>query len=191
MDTIEKKDALEEIRDKCAAYNTALEESDKAVASARAAVAAAKTALEDAADQVDATDFAAAKQRVAEAETALERAEMRKRHIAENGAVPEEEIKAAVSEYRSQIRALNTAACREIETTLEALALSVKAKNVEARNISMKLRELSTITGADIGEIPGICNGHYIWATGFIESPVRIAIVKDNYQDLHHFAQNV
>ena len=189
MEDFQKKDALEEIQSKYHAYNAALDEARKVVVEARGRLNEAITAVSNAADLDNAAVFTEAKQKMLSAETALEMAELRENHISAKSPVPYDEICAAIADYRQQIADLNSDACREIISVLTALNAFVKEKNAAAKEISIKLRSITELTGVDAGQSSGFVSGYYIWAAEFLKTPIKIPCVERNYSDLHRFAR--
>lgn len=185
-----KKDALEIIQGKVESFTTELTKANAAVEKAQAKVSAAQAAKEDAADQNDAAAFAAAKKQLAEAETALEMATMRKTRLVEKGAVPPEEVAAAKKEYDRQILEINAKACREIIDRLTALNDIIDTANAEARKVYFKKKQLCELMGIEFNPIMGShVWGNYIAASSFRFWPSNAKIRNDG--NLQRFAAQV
>ena len=185
-----KKDALEIIQGKVESFTTELTKANAAVEEAQAKVSAAQAAKEDAADQNDAAAFAAAKKQLAEAETALEMATMRKTRLVEKGAVPPEEVAAAKKEYDRQILEINAKACREIIDRLTALNDIIDTANAEARKVYFKEKQLCELMGIEFNPIMGShVWGNYIAASSFRSWPSNAKIRNDG--NLQRFAAQV
>ena len=185
-----KKDALEIIQGKVESFTTELTKANAAVEEAQAKVSAAQAAKEDAADQNDAAAFAAAKKQLAEAETALEMATMRKTRLVEKGAVPPEEVAAAKKEYDRQILEINAKACREIIDRLTALNDIIDTANAEARKVYFKEKQLCELMGIEFNPIMGShVWGNYIAASSFRSWPSNAKIRTDG--NLQRFAAQV
>lgn len=185
-----KKDALEIIQGKVESFTTELTKANAAVEEAQAKVSAAQAAKEDAADQNDAAAFAAAKKQLAEAETALEMATMRKTRLVEKGAVPPEEVAAAKKEYDRQILEINAKACREIIDRLTALNDIIDTANAEARKVYFKEKQLCELIGIEFHPIMGShVWGNYIAASSFRSWPSNAKIRNDG--NLQRFAAQV
>lgn len=185
-----KKDALETIQGKVEAFTAEMTKANAAVEEAQAKVSAAQAAKEDAADQNDAAAFAAAKKQLAEAETALEMATMRKTRLVEKGAVPPEEVAAAKKEYDRQILEINAKACREIIDRLTALNDIIDTANAEARKVYFKEKQLCELMGIEFNPIMGShVWGNYIAASSFRSWPSNAKIRTDG--NLQRFAAQV
>ena len=185
-----KKDALEIIQGKVESFTTELTKANAAVEEAQAKVSAAQAAKEDAADQNDAAAFAAAKKQLAEAETALEMATMRKTRLVEKGAVPPEEVAAAKKEYDRQILEINAKACREIIDRLTALNDIIDTANAEARKVYFKEKQLCELMEIEFNPIMGShVWGNYIAASSFRSWPSNAKIRNDG--NLQRFAAQV
>lgn len=185
-----KKDALETIQGKVEAFTAEMTKANAAVEEAQAKVSAAQAAKEDAADQNDAAAFAAAKKQLAEAETALEMATMRKTRLVEKGAVPPEEVAAAKKEYDRQILEINAKACREIIDRLTALNDIIDTANAEARKVYFKEKQLCELMEIEFNPIMGShVWGNYIAASSFRSWPSNAKIRNDG--NLQRFAAQV
>lgn len=185
-----KKDALETIQGKVEAFTAEMTKANAAVEEAQAKVSAAQAAKEDAADQNDAAAFAAAKKQLAEAETALEMATMRKTRLVEKGAVPPEEVAAAKKEYDRQILEINAKACREIIDRLTALNDIIDTANAEARKVYFKEKQLCELMEIEFHPIMGShVWGNYIAASSFRSWPSNAKIRTDG--NLQRFAAQV
>lgn len=165
MELFRKKEPLEIIQGKYEAYNAALAEATEAIEAAEKKVAAANAALAAAADQNDAAAFSAAKKQMADAETALEMAVMRKDHLVEKGAAPQAEIAAAIKSYEDQISTINAKACKEIIERLTALNEIIESANNEAKQIYWKEKNLCDLVGVKfIPRMGSHTTGSYIAA---------------------------
>ncbi len=186
-----KKDALEIIQGKVESFTTELTKANAAVEETQAKVSAAQAAKEDAADQNDAAAFAAAKKQLADAETALEMATMRKDRLVEKGAVPPEEVAAAKKEYDRQIREINAKACREIIDSMTALNNAIDAANTEAKAVYFKEKQLCDLLGIEFAPAMGShANGNYIAAKEFQRAWPTNTMIRGN-ANLQRFAAQV
>lgn len=165
-----EKDPLEIIKEKYEAYNADLAMTTQAVDEAENKVADAKAALENAADQNDATAFSSAKKQLADAETALEMATMRKTRLIEKGPAPKSEIIAAISYYEQKISTINCKACKELLDGLTALNNAIDAANSEAGQIYRKEKELCRLTGTALNHSNLEVLGNYIYAKSFMNN---------------------
>ena len=186
-----KKDALEVIQGKVKAFTAAMAKANTAVEEAQAKVSAAQAAKEDAADREDAAAFSAAKKQLADAETALEMATMRKTRLAEKGAVPPEEVAAAKKEYDRQLLEINAKACREIVDRLTALNDVIDTANTEAKAVYFKKKQLCDLLGIEFKPAMGThVTGDYITANQFRRSWPSNNMIR-THADLQRFAAQV
>lgn len=150
MKLFEKKEPLEIIREKYDAYNKAIEDVNAAINGAREKVTEAREALELAAEQNDAAAFTEAKKKVADFETALEMATMRKECIVSKGPCPKEDVDGALNYYNQAHKALDKKTARELLALYEQIKAVCNNATNESRAISGKFNALCDIVGKKI-----------------------------------------
>ena len=147
MEIFKKKEPSEIIKGKYDDYNAALADADEAVEAAKSKFNAADTARAAAADQNDAAAFAAAKKQLAEAETALEMATLRKDRIISRGPCPEEEVKSAISYYNRQRSELDRETAVKLLALYDQIAEVCKSADSKRKSIAKNYKDLLSVVG--------------------------------------------
>lgn len=133
---------LEEIQSKATAHDRAIQEARAAIDNAQGELESAQASMEAAADVNDSVAFSKAKKQMAEAQTALEMAELRKSRLVEKGAVSKNEADAAIRFFDQQIRQIDIDAAVKITAHLEqifTILKDVKTQNLAVGSQYMKL----------------------------------------------------
>lgn len=136
MELFNKKTVLEDLQDKVSAYNTALSSAQEALDLALEKQAEATAAMESSADLNDAEAFSNAKRRLAEAETSLEMAQMRKDRIMKKGAISKSDADSAEAWYKKKLLEIDKEAAKQIVEHIEEICRIVKKVDVDSCSVA-------------------------------------------------------
>lgn len=172
MELFKKKTVLEDIQDKVSAFNMAMSSAQEALDAALVREAEAKAEMESSTDLNDASSFSAAKQKLAEARTAIEMAQMRKDRIMERGAVSKSDADSAISWYTKKLQEIDKKAAGHIVDHIEEICRIVTKADEESRIVAKDYSAVMKLLGE---EIPiEIRNGHPIRIVGVMANHMYI-----------------
>ena len=158
MELFKKKTVLEDLQDKVSAYNTDLSSAQEALDLALEKQAEATAAMESSADLNDAEAFSTAKRRLAEAETSLEMAQMRKDRIMKKGAVSKSDADSAEAWYQKKLWEIDQEAAKQIVEHIEGICRIVSKADVDSRDVA---KDFSSAMELLEREVPvEVRNGH-------------------------------